>query len=183
MRDASDARDARRTRAVEYGNLWPIALAPAIPALGIAVRRSSDSRIKIGAPVGAALAWERAPNAKRMGIRLLREAAWVVAMWMLASSAELLWAFTAYFCLGHAADSWRAEFLHHQNVTKTFWTYYTLAVPFTLTALAGLLLIGWAAYTGWIDVRWAWAVLLAGSVPHMILLDHWAPAQLRAVKA
>ena len=56
-------------------------------------------------------------------------------------------------------------------------------MPYTLTALAGLLLIGWAAYIGWIDVRWAWAVLLAGSVPHMILLDHWAPAQLRAVKA
>ena len=133
--------------------------------------------------VAAALAWNRAPNAKRMSIRLLREAAWVVAMWMLASSAELLWAFTAYFCLGHAADSWRAEFLHHQNVTKAFWTYYTLAAPFTLTALAGLVLIGWAAYSGWIDVRWAWAVLLAGSVPHMILLDHWAPAQLRAIRA
>ncbi|MBF50321.1 MAG: hypothetical protein CL839_06400 [Crocinitomicaceae bacterium] len=133
--------------------------------------------------VAAALAWNRTPNAKRMSIRLLREAAWVVAMWMLASSAELLWAFTAYFCLGHAADSWRAEFLHHQNVTKAFWTYYTLAAPFTLTALAGLVLIGWAAYSGWIDVRWAWAVLLAGSVPHMILLDHWAPAQLRAIRA
>jgi len=133
--------------------------------------------------VAAALAWNRAPNAKRMSIRLLREAAWVVAMWMLASSAELLWAFTAYFCLGHAADSWRAEFLHHQNVTKAFWTYYTLAVPFTLTALAGLVLIGWAAYSGWIDVRWAWAILLAGSVPHMILPDHWAPAQLRAIRA
>jgi len=56
MRDASDASGARRTRAVDYGQLWPIALAPAIPALGIAVRRSRDSRIKIGAPVGAALA-------------------------------------------------------------------------------------------------------------------------------
>jgi hypothetical protein len=104
-------------------------------------------------------------------------------MWMLASSAELLWAFTAYFCLGHAADSWRAEFLHHQNVTKAFWNYYVLAIPFTLTALAGLLTIGGAAYTGWVDVRWAWAVLLAGTVPHMILLDHWAPAQLRAVRS
>lgn len=133
--------------------------------------------------VAAAVAWNRAPNAKRMSMRLLREAAWVVAMWMLASSAELLWAFTAYFCLGHAADSWRAEFLHHQNVTKAFWTYYTLAAPFTLAALAGLLLIVWAAYSGWIDVRWAWAVLLAGTVPHMVLLDHWAPAQLRAVRA
>ena len=144
---------------------------------------ASTAWMKLIWTVAAALAWNRAPNAKRMSIRLLREAAWVVAMWMLASSAELLWAFTAYFCLGHAADSWRAEFLHHQNVTKAFWTYYTLAAPFTLTALAGLVLIGWAAYSGWIDVRWAWAVLLAGSVPHMILLDHWAPAQLRAIRA
>lgn len=133
--------------------------------------------------VVAAMAWNRAPNARRMSVRLLREAAWVVAMWMLASSAELLWAFTAYFCLGHAADSWRAEFLHHQNVTKAFWNYYVLAIPFTLTALAGLLAIGGAAYAGWVDVRWAWAVLLAGTVPHMILLDHWAPAQLRAVRS
>lgn len=130
--------------------------------------------------IAAALAWNRAPNGRRMSARLLREAAWVVAMWMLASSAELLWAFTAYFCLGHAADSWRAEFLHHQNVTKAFWTYYILAIPFTLAALAGLLVVGWAAYEGWIDLRWAWALLLAGTVPHMILLDHWAPAKLRA---
>ena len=73
--------------------------------------------------------------------------------------------------------------MHHQNVTKAFWNYYLLAVPFTLTAIGGLLAIGWATYSGWIDVKWAWAVLLAGTVPHMILLDHWAPAQLRAVKA
>ena len=65
-------------------------------------------------------------------------------------------------------------------MTKAFWTYYILAIPFTLAALAGLLVVGWAAYEGWIDVRWAWALLLAGTVPHMILLDHWAPAKLRA---
>ena len=59
--------------------------------------------------VVAAMAWNRAPNARRMSIRLLREAAWVVAMWMLASSAELLGR-SRLFCLGHAADSWRAEF-------------------------------------------------------------------------
>ena len=144
---------------------------------------SGTAWMKLVWTVVAAMAWNRTPNARRMSIRLLREAAWVVAMWMLASSAELLWAFTAYFCLGHAADSWRAEFLHHQNVTKAFWNYYVLAIPFTLTALAGLLTIGGAAYTGWVDVRWAWAVLLAGTVPHMILLDHWAPAQLRAVRS
>jgi Brp/Blh family beta-carotene 15,15'-monooxygenase len=130
--------------------------------------------------VTAAVAWNRAPNNRRMSMRLLREASWVVAMWMLASSAELLWAFTAYFCLGHAADSWRGEFLYHQKVAKTFWTYYMLAVPFTLVALGGCLAVGWAVYAEWIDARWAWAVLLAGTVPHMVLLDHWAPAQLRA---
>ena len=69
--------------------------------------------------------------------------------------------------------------LHHQNVTKAFWNYYVLAIPFTLTALAGLLAIGGAAYAGWVDVRWAWAVLLAGTVPHMILLDHWAGTAAR----
>lgn len=131
----------------------------------------------------AALSWHRSPNSRRMSIRLLREASWVVAMWMLASSAELLWAFTAYFCLGHAADSWRGEFLYHQQVTRAFWTYYTLAIPFTLVALGGCLAVGWAAYSGWIDVKWAWAVWIGGTVPHMILLDHWAPAQLRAASA
>ena len=55
MRDGSDADGTRRARAVDYGQLWPIALAPAIPALGIAVRGSKDPRVKIGAPVGAAL--------------------------------------------------------------------------------------------------------------------------------
>lgn len=133
--------------------------------------------------VTAAIAWNRSPNSRRMSMRLLREAAWVVAMWMLASSAELLWAFTAYFCLGHAADSWRGEFLYHQKITKAFWAYYILAVPFTLVALGACLALGWGAYYEWIEMKWAWAILLAGTVPHMVLLDHWAPAQLRTASA
>ena len=170
----------RKAASMDVMTVW---LSEASAAQLLGTLDSGTAWMKLVWTVVAAMAWNRAPNARRMSIRLLREAAWVVAMWMLASSAELLWAFTAYFCLGHAADSWRAEFLHHQNVTKAFWNYYVLAIPFTLTALAGLLTIGGAAYTGWVDVRWAWAVLLAGTVPHMILLDHWAPAQLRAVRS
>jgi Brp/Blh family beta-carotene 15,15'-monooxygenase len=170
----------RKAASMDVMTVW---LSEASAAQLLGTLNSGTAWMKLVWTVVAAMAWNRAPNARRMSIRLLREAAWVVAMWMLASSAELLWAFTAYFCLGHAADSWRAEFLHHQNVTKAFWNYYVLAIPFTLTALAGLLTIGGAAYTGWVDVRWAWAVLLAGTVPHMILLDHWAPAQLRAVRS
>ena len=170
----------QKTASLDVMTVW---LSEASAAQLLGTLDHGTAWMKLVWTVVAAMAWNRAPNARRMSIRLLREAAWVVAMWMLASSAELLWAFTAYFCLGHAADSWRAEFLHHQNVTKAFWNYYVLAIPFTLTALAGLLAIGGAAYAGWVDVRWAWAVLLAGTVPHMILLDHWAPAQLRAVRS
>ena len=170
----------QKTASLDVMTVW---LSEASTAQLLGTLDHGTAWMKLVWTVVAAMAWNRAPNARRMSIRLLREAAWVVAMWMLASSAELLWSFTAYFCLGHAADSWRAEFLHHQNVTKAFWNYYVLAIPFTLTALAGLLAIGGAAYAGWVDVRWAWAVLLAGTVPHMILLDHWAPAQLRAVRS
>lgn len=44
--------DARR--APDYGNLWPIALAPLIPAIGIAVRGHPDPRARLGAPALAA---------------------------------------------------------------------------------------------------------------------------------
>ena len=133
--------------------------------------------------VTAFMAWQRNPEGRTMSTRLLREASWVVAMWALAQTGELLWAFTAYFCLGHAADSWRGEFLHHQSLTSQFWTYYRWAWPFTLASLVGLAAVAGAALAGWIGLHWAWAVLIAGSVPHMVLLDHWAPAQLRAIRA
>ena len=133
--------------------------------------------------VTAFMAWQRNPEGRTMSTRLLREASWVVAMWGLAQTGELLWAFTAYFCLGHAADSWRGEFLHHQSLTSQFWTYYRWAWPFTLVSLVGLAAVAGAAFAGWIGLHWAWAILIAGSVPHMVLLDHWAPAQLRAERS
>ena len=95
--------------------------------------------------VTAFMAWQRNPEGRTMSTRLLREASWVVAMWGLAQTGELLWAFTAYFCLGHAADSWRGEFLHHQSLTSQFWTYYRWAWPFTLVSLVGLAAVAGAA--------------------------------------
>ena len=69
------------------------------------------------------------------------------------------------------------------ELTSQFWTYYRWAWPFTLVSLVGLAAVAGAAFAGWIGVHWAWAVLIAGTVPHMVLLDHWAPAQLRAERA
>jgi Brp/Blh family beta-carotene 15,15'-monooxygenase len=129
----------------------------------------------------AAWSWKQSPNPRRMSLRLLREAAWVIAMWTLAQSADLLWAFTSYFCIGHAADSMRAEFLHHQRLTRLFWTYYSWSIPFTLTTLAGLGLISLALFSGVMSLQVTWALIIAATVPHMVLLDHWAPAKLRSL--
>jgi hypothetical protein len=43
-------------RGPDYTNLWPIALAPVIPALGLALRGHPDPRARIGVPVGVAFA-------------------------------------------------------------------------------------------------------------------------------
>lgn len=118
----------------------------------------------------AALPWQSAG--------WMREGAWLAAMWLLATNSGLLWAFTAYFCLGHAVDSWRMEFTQHQDLTSEFVTYYKWSLPFTAAFLAGLLGILGAVGMGWVNASWAWAALIAGSVPHMVLLDHWAPAKL-----
>ena len=45
--------DGRR-RSPDFGNLWPIALAPLIPAIGIAFRGHPDPRARLGAPALAA---------------------------------------------------------------------------------------------------------------------------------
>ena len=169
----------KRTEALEVMSAWLSAESAEsmLQTVGIGA-----DMMKIAWTVTAAMAWKRTSNARRMSMRLLREAAWIVGMWYLASSADLLWAFLAYFCLGHAADSWRSEFLYHQELTKAFWSYYAWSWPFTIVALAGLAAVAWAVTAGWIGMQWGWAVLLAGTVPHMILLDHWAPAQLRAAR-
>lgn len=45
---------ARRT--VDYTHLWPIALAPVIPSLGLALRAHPDPKIRLGAPAAVACA-------------------------------------------------------------------------------------------------------------------------------
>lgn len=117
-------------------------------------------------------------NDDKAAVGWMREGAWLAAMWLLATNSGLLWAFTAYFCLGHAVDSWRVEFTRHQDMTSEFATYYKWSLPFTAAFLAGLLAILGAVGMGWLNASWAWAALIAGSVPHMVLLDHWAPVKL-----
>ena len=64
------------------------------------------------------------------------------------------------------------EFHQHQRVTKNFLSYYVLAMPFSMIAFAGLFTVAWASVEGLLPWKVAWGILLAGTVPHMILLDH-----------
>lgn len=51
------ANDDARTNAREiaYVHLWPIALAPLVPAVGLATRRVRDPSVRLGAPVAVAV--------------------------------------------------------------------------------------------------------------------------------
>ena len=51
---ASCMREDGRRRSPDFGNLWPIALAPLIPAIAIAFRGHPDPRARLGAPALAA---------------------------------------------------------------------------------------------------------------------------------
>ena len=54
MRDTDDANAGYRRREVDYTHLWPIALAPAIPALGLALRSHPDPKVRVGLPAATA---------------------------------------------------------------------------------------------------------------------------------
>lgn len=41
---------------IDYTLLWPIALAPVIPALGLALRSHRDPNVRLGAPAAVAFA-------------------------------------------------------------------------------------------------------------------------------
>ena len=124
--------------------------------------------------------WLTCRDKKSDSVLLATEGTWMLVVWWLSMRSELLWSFTAYFCLGHAIDSWRMEFHQHQRVTKNFLSYYVLAMPFSMIAIAGLFTVAWASVEGLLPWKMAWGILLAGTVPHMILLDHWAPIQSRS---
>lgn len=55
MPDDANRESRARTRAPAYENLWPIALAPLVPAVGLACRASKDPAIRLGVPGAVAL--------------------------------------------------------------------------------------------------------------------------------
>jgi hypothetical protein len=50
----SSERETIATRRVDYTHLWPIALAPVIPSIGLALRSHPDPKVRLGAPAAVA---------------------------------------------------------------------------------------------------------------------------------
>ena len=92
---------------------------------------------------------------------------------------DLLLAFALYFALGHAREAFFEEFQERQSLTREFLTFYRKSVPLTLVfaLMAGIVL--WSVHSEWLNERAALSFLLAGTLPHIAVLEGWGTARMR----
>ena len=92
---------------------------------------------------------------------------------------DLLLAFALYFALGHSREAFFEEFKERQSLTKDFKDFYMRSLP--LTAVFTLMAAGilWTAHEGWLSEHAALSFLLAGTLPHVAVLEGWVTARLR----
>jgi len=100
----------------------------------------------------------------------------VVLAWLVH---DLLLAFALYFALGHAREAFFEEFQERQSVTRDFKRFYLRSLPLSLAfaAMAGVVL--WLASDGVLRERAALSFLLAGTLPHIAVIEGWVTARTR----
>jgi len=106
--------------------------------------------------------------------------------WLPLSGALLAWcvddlllAFALYFTLGHAREAFFEEFKERQSVSTHFRNLYLRSLPLTaaFAVMAGAVL--WAMHAGTLAERTALSFLLAGTLPHIAVLEGWVTARMR----
>ena len=92
---------------------------------------------------------------------------------------DLLLAFALYFALGHAREAFFEEFQERQGLTREFLQFYRKSLPLTcvFALMAGIVL--WSVHSGWLHERAALSFLLAGTLPHVAVLEGWVTARMR----
>ena len=92
---------------------------------------------------------------------------------------DLLLAFALYFTWGHAREAFFEEFKERQSIAMEFKSLYLRSLPLTaaFALMAGCVL--WAAHSGLIADSSALSFLLAGTLPHIAVLEGWVTARLR----
>ena len=92
---------------------------------------------------------------------------------------DLLLAFALYFALGHAREAFFEEFQERQSVTRDFNRFYLRSLPLSIAfaAIAGVVL--WLASDAVLRERAALSFLLAGTLPHIAVIEGWVTARTR----
>ena len=92
---------------------------------------------------------------------------------------DLLLAFSLYFVLGHSREAFFEEFKERQSFTPDFRRFYLHSLPLSVAfaAMAGIIL--WLAHDGVLRERAALSFLLAGTLPHIAVLEGWVTARTR----
>lgn len=92
---------------------------------------------------------------------------------------DLLLAFALYFTLGHAREAFFEEFMERQSVATEFQNLYIRSLPLTSAFVLMASAVLWAMHTGMLSERAALSFLLAGTLPHIAVLEGWVTARLR----
>ena len=92
---------------------------------------------------------------------------------------DLLLAFALYFALGHSREAFFEEFKERQSVASDFPRFYLKSLPLSVAfaAMAGVIL--WLGADGVLRERAALSFLLAGTLPHIAVLEGWVTARTR----
>ena len=92
---------------------------------------------------------------------------------------DLLLAFALYFVLGHSREAFFEEFKERQSLAPVFARLYLRSLPLSLVfaAMAGAVI--WTVSQGMLSQRAALSFLLAGTLPHIAVLEGWVTARLR----
>jgi len=110
-----------------------------------------------------------------IGSSVFKEVLLLASVASLSALNGLVWSFSVYFSLGHAVDAWRDQFSNHQQVASKFGEYYLQGLPYSIAFMLGLAMLALLALNGLVPPSLALSVLLAGTVPHVVLLDWWVP--------
>ena len=92
---------------------------------------------------------------------------------------DLLLAFALYFALGHSREAFFEEFKERQSVSRDFPNFYLKSLPLSVAfaAMAGIIL--WLTANEVLRERAALSFLLAGTLPHIAVLEGWVTARTR----
>jgi len=108
--------------------------------------------------------------------RLLMEVLLLAAVAGLSASNDLAWSFSVYFSLGHAFESWRSQFVkRRQSEGVGFLDIYKESLPDSLSFMVGYGATMWLVLQGVVPVALERSLLLAGSMPHIVITDWLMP--------